>query len=185
MRSELRVTRWTSSLLAYLGIGLFNAYALYLHATGQLTLYIHPRYVLFTVVLCGLSLALCAAGFAATLRRAAREPAAETARLRPSFTLAVALAVLLAAYALPARTLSSETAEGRIGNFNSARAPSQEAGTLAVFETGGTPALASPDAATADLAIEDWVAAFEVEPDGGFYGGKEVDVVGFVFGPEG
>ncbi|MGH3148382.1 MAG: TIGR03943 family putative permease subunit [Rubrobacter sp.] len=172
------------SLGTYLAISLFNVHALALYLGGQLTLYIHPRYVLFTVALNVVSLAACCAGFSATAWRVANGSYAGGASWRPSVTFLMAMVVLLAAYALPARTLSTETADQRIGNFNSARSPSSATGgTLAAFRTGETPTLAG--AATADLAIEDWVAAFGVEPNANFYEGKEVNVVGFVFRAEG
>lgn len=187
MRSRLADPRLVS-LATYLAISLFNAYALLLYFEGELTLYIHPRYVLFTVALNTLSLAACSAGFVLTARRTADgTPSgipAEDARWRPSVTFLVAGLVLAAAYVLPASTLSSGTADQRADNLNGAGAPSaDDSGTLAVFRTGSTPTLS--DAATADLAIEDWVSAFGAEPNPGFYEGKEVDVVGFVFRPEG
>lgn len=174
------------SLATYLAISLFNAYALILYFEGDLTLYIHPRYVLFTVILNAASLAACSAGFVLAARRATgRFGTAEGgAGWRPSLTFVVAALVLAAAYVLPASTLSSGTADQRVDNLNGAGAPSaDDSGTLAAFRTGSTPTLS--DAATANLAIEDWVSAFGAEPDPGFYEGKEVDVVGFVFRPEG
>ena len=38
------------SLATYFAIVLFNAYTLILYFNQQLTLYIHPRYILFTAV---------------------------------------------------------------------------------------------------------------------------------------
>lgn len=174
------------SLATYLAISLFNAYVLILFFEGDLTLYIHPRYVLFTVVLNVASLAACSAGFVLAARRATGGfgAAAGGALWRPSLTFVVAALVLAAAYVLPASTLSSGTADQRSDNLNTAGAPSaDDSGTLAAFDTGSTPTLS--DAATADLAIDDWTAAFGAEPSPGFYEDKEVDVVGFVFRPDG
>lgn len=186
MRSRLLNDPRLVSLATYIAISLFNAYALLLYFEGELTLYIHPRYVLFTVVLNSLSLAACCAGFVATARRATGAMATGGARWRPSLTFLVAGLVLAAAYVLPASTLSSGTADQRVDNLNAAAAPAaDDSGALAAFRTGSTPTLASLDAATADLAIDDWVGAFAAEPKPGFYEGKEVDIVGFVFRPEG
>lgn len=191
MRSRLLSDPRLVSLATYLAISLFNAYALLLYFQGELTLYIHPRYVLFTVALNALSLAACYVGFVLTARRMSGGTGGEahvagSARWRPSVTFLVAGLVLVAAYVLPASTLSSGTADQRSDNFNGAGAPSaDDSGALAAFTTGSTPTLASLDAATADLAIEDWTSAFGAEPNPDFYEGKEVDVVGFVFRPEG
>ena len=163
------------SLATYLAILLFNIYALGLYANGQLTLYIHPRYVLFTAILNFVSLLICSAGFVL----AARRPGLTGVRVswHPSFTLVVATLVLATAYTLPARTLSSGTADQRRDNLNSSessRLESSPVGTLALFE-----------ADTDRLTIPDWVSAFNAETEPDFYKGKKVDVVGFVFHPRG
>ena len=184
MRSRLLSDPRLVSLATYLAVSLFNAYALLLYFEGDLTLYIHPRYILFTVALNAISLVACCAGFVLTARRMSDGTFAQGARWRPSVTFLIAGLVLLAAYVLPSSTLSSGTADQRADNLNGAGAPAaDDSGTLAVFRTGSTPTLS--ETATADLAIEDWVSAFGAEPSPGFYKGKDVDVVGFVFRPEG
>jgi uncharacterized repeat protein (TIGR03943 family) len=167
------------SLGTYFAILLFNAYVLGLHASGQLTLYIHPRYVLFTVAMCALATAACTAGFAITAWRLASAPESAGGSIpwRPSLSLLAAALVLVAAYALPARTLSSDTANQRSDNLNSL-GPSGGAG-------GSADTLAAFSADTQRLTIPDWVSAFNLKADAGFYRGKGVNVVGFVFQPEG
>ena len=107
------------SLATYFAILLFNVYTLSLYFNEQLTLYIHSRYVLFTVALNAVSLAACGVGFVLTAWRTVESPSGSDNAVaaqgsdgrgswRPSFTVLVAVLVLLAAYALPARTLSSE-----------------------------------------------------------------------------
>lgn len=171
------------SLATYFAILLFNLYALGLHASGQLTLYIHPRYVLFTVAMCALASAFSGAGFVLTAWRLARSGSApsDDANVkgppwRPSPGFLVAAVVLVAAYALPASTLSSQTANQRSDNLNGAQAAdaTDASGTLTVF-----------GADTTRLTVADWVSAFNLKADAGFYEGKKVDVVGFVFQPEG
>jgi putative membrane protein len=165
----------TVSLAKYLGVLLFNLYALLLYANGQLTLYIHPRYVVFTVVLNAASALVCLVGAAVTAWRMVDGGAGLRVAWRPSATLVLAGLVLAAAYALPARTLSSETADQRGENLNVAQpAASGGADTLALF-----------GADTSGLSIPDWVSAFNLKADADFYEGKKVEVVGFVFHPEG
>lgn len=177
----------TVTLVTYFAILLFNVYTLSLYINGQLTLYIHPRYVLFTVALNLISLAACAVGFVLAAWRTAGSPSVSDDAVadpgsdgrvpwRPSITVLVAVLVLLAAYALPARTLSSETADQRSANFNSAQARPSTGGA------GDTLALFGAD--TTRLTVADWVMAFNARATPDSYVGKEVDVVGFVFHPE-
>lgn len=63
MRSSSRLVPRLLSLTAYSGILLFNVYAHFLYLEGQLTLHIHPRYVLFTVSFNALCALACGAGF--------------------------------------------------------------------------------------------------------------------------
>src|SRR5215203_390250 len=53
----------TVSLATYFAILLFNVYTLSLYYNQQLTFYIHPRYITFTVALNAISLVACAVGF--------------------------------------------------------------------------------------------------------------------------
>jgi uncharacterized repeat protein (TIGR03943 family) len=163
---------------------LFNLYSLILYFNQQLTLYIHPRYILFTVALNVLSLAACCIGFVLSAWRMGSETSAAAGVVvgrvpwRPSIPVVVAVLMLVAAYSLPARTLSSNTAEQRSSNFNDTQLqPSAGTGTsetLALFEVD-----------TSELNIADWVSAFNIKSSASFYEGKKVDVVGFVFHPKG
>lgn len=124
------------SLLTYFSILLFNIYTLTLYFNQQLTLYTNPRYILFTVILNLISLVACAVGFVLTAWRLRTGTLSVTSRVpwRPSIPILVAVLVFVAAYALPARTLSSDTAEQRSDNFNSAPAQSSaNSNTLALF----------------------------------------------------
>jgi putative membrane protein len=176
MRFDARMV----SLVTYFAIVLFNAYTLMLYFNQQLTLYIHPRYILFTAAFNALSLTVCSVGFVLTAWRMGRSTTTVPNRVawRPSITLLVAGFVLVAAYALPARTLTSGTADQRSDNFNNdtqAQSSSDTANaTLALF-----------DVDTTQLSIADWVSAFNMKTSPSFYEGKKVDVVGFVFHPKG
>lgn len=184
MRSSLRLDAKLVSLLTYAGILLFNTYALFLYFDGQLILYIHPRYVLFTAALNAVSALACTVGLVLTALRMGEVSSGtgpeNRVAWRPSLTALVAVLVLAAAYMLPARTLSSDTADQRGGNnFNSSGAQVSGAspgsgGTLALF-----------GAATSRLTIADWASAFNLKASPDSYTVKEVDVIGFVFQPEG
>jgi putative membrane protein len=173
----MRFNPRTVSLATYFAILLFNIYTLVLYFDEQLTLYIHPRYILFTVFFNVVSLVACSIGFVLTAWRLESGTVADRVHWRPPFTALVAGLVLLAAYSLPARTLSSDTAQQRSGNFNEAQvqpSDSNAANTLALFEVD-----------TRGLDISDWASAFNMKASASFYEGKKVDVLGFVFHPEG
>src|SRR5215208_3235726 len=140
----------TVSLATYFAILLFNVYTLSLYYNQQLTFYIHPRYITFTVALNAISLVACAVGFLLAAWRMGTATSKSTTAVaspgsslgsassggwRPSFTVLVAGLVLVAAYALPARTLSSGTADQRSANFNSIQA--QPSGRGAGSGAGG------------------------------------------------
>src|SRR5215207_1769263 len=192
----------TVSLATYFAILLFNVYTLSLYYNQQLTFYIHPRYITFTVALNGISLVACAVGFlvatwrmgTATSKSAtgvassgSSPGSASSGGWRPSFTVLVAGLVLVAAYALPARTLSSGTADQRSANFNSIQAqPSGNgAGSGAGSGGAGGDTLALFGADTTRLTVADWALAFNLRSTPASYVRKEVDVVGFVFHPKG
>src|SRR5918994_7029448 len=72
------------SLATYFAILLFNVYTLSLYLNQQLTLYIHPRYILFTVALNAVSLVACGVGFVLTAWRVGAAPSmSATAVLSP------------------------------------------------------------------------------------------------------
>src|SRR5215216_5612054 len=193
------------SLATYFAILLFNVYTLSLYHNQQLTFYIHPRYITFTVALNAISLVACAVGFLVAAWRMGRATSksgtavaspgsnlgsASSVGWRPSFTVLVAGLVLVAAYALPARTLSSGTADQRSANFNSIQAQPSGSGTAtgAGSTTAGGGAggdtLALFGADTSRLTVADWALAFNLRSTPASYVGKEVDVVGFVFHPK-
>ncbi len=183
MRFSLLADARIVSLATYFAILLFNVYTLGLYFNEQLTLYIHPRYVLFTVAFNAISLVACGVGFVLTAWRMSEVPSgsgiavANRIPWHPSFTILVAGLLLVAAYALPAQTLSSETADQRSASFNSVQAQPSGGET-----PGGTLALFGAD--TNRLTVADWALAFNLKATPASYLGKEVDVVGFVFHPE-
>src|SRR5215212_5792035 len=97
------------SLATYFAILLFNVYTLSLYYNQQLTFYIHPRYITFTVALNAISLVACAVGFLVAAWRMGKTPSksgtavaspgsnpgsslgsASSVGWRPSFTVLVA-----------------------------------------------------------------------------------------------
>src|SRR5919107_2041182 len=195
----------TVSLATYFAILLFNVYTLSLYYNQQLTFYIHPRYITFTVALNAISLVACSVGFLLAAWRMGTAPSksgtavaspgsspgsspesATSHGWRPSFTVLIAGLVLVAAYPFPARTLSSGTADQRSANFNSIQAqPSGSGAGSAAGGGAGSDTLALFGADTSRLTVADWALAFNLRSTPASYVGKEVDVVGFVFHPKG
>ena len=150
--------------------------------SGQLVLYIHPRYVIFTMVLSGLALVILIATVLVRRRPhvhadheehdAFDDPDVPRGRSRvvaiATFVTASVAAVLL--LALPPATLSSETASQRdlIGGSSSA-----DAETFADADS-------APTAAFAAFTVLEWSALLRQTQDPAFYGDKPVDIVGFI-----
>src|SRR5215210_6761263 len=188
MRFRALANTQVVSLATYFAILLFNIYTLSLYYNQQLTFYIHPRYITFTVALNAISLVACAVGFLVTAWRmgtatTSQSDTPSSVGWRPSCTVLVAGLVLVAAYALPARTLSSGTADQRSANFNSIQAhPSGSAAGSGAGSTAGGGAgggagsdtLALFGADTGRLTVADWALAFNLRSTPASYVGKEV-----------
>jgi putative membrane protein len=141
----------------------FGGYLLYAFATGALYFYIHPIYVIPTVVTGVVLLSVAVLG-------AAPAPAAERT---PPGRLAMALLAAPVALGalLPARPLGVSTAAQRgvdsipLGGVND----------LADFSVSARPET---------YTIKDWVRAQQADPEPAHHAGKPVRVTGFVFRDE-
>jgi len=70
------VQRWRGVAL----ITAISAVALWLAASGQLVLYIHPRYIVFTVIMAAIALVLVVAAVASAASRRRRDEEAPVSR---------------------------------------------------------------------------------------------------------
>ena len=173
MRSERLVERWTGVALTLVGVVAVLALA----ATGRLTLYIHPRYTVFTVAMAVLG---GAAVVAALVLRPHEEgeghgdgdhdhapDAAPRSRWRTAGRLAAVAAAVLALLVLPPATLSGDARQNR-DLVTSSR----------LLGAGGdTVALAGADPST--FSVKDWAVLLR---QGGASAvvGKKVDLSGYV-----
>lgn len=97
----------------------FCVYIIMLGVQGQLQLYIHPRYTLFSLTMAGLGLVLLVAGVVMRLvRPKARHTHKKPGRISLSINVLVT-AVLVLAFTLPARPLSEEIANKRLAEGGS------------------------------------------------------------------
>ena len=164
-----RFTRWQGIALCVAAL----VSTVWLAVTNQLILYIHPRYIVFTVIMAALGLVLVVASFR-------RSPAHDHDHDQPSphgfrraitvvgtvltLTLAVALVVV------PPTTLTTATAEQRV--INSTQVGS---GTRTVDSAASAPA-----GAFARFTVLDWSSLLRQTTDAGFYRDKAANIVGFI-----
>ena len=143
---------------------------LWLAASNQLILYIHPRYVVFTVIMAAIALAVIVASIIA--RPAHDHDEADTPRQKVVSVAAIATSLILGIglIAVPPAVLTSSTVAQR--DINSAG--------VGADVTSVDDAAAGPDSAFAKFTVLDWASLLRQTSDLAFYDAKPVDVVGFV-----
>lgn len=176
------LVRWQGVLLSLVVL----AATAWLAATGQLSLYIHPRYVLFTVIMTAVAAVfVVGATVLATTRHGAGDhhdhhdehdhdafagaPGGARGRIAGSVAavgsvvvIAVALVSLLV---VPPATLTSATAASREMNAGAALAGDE------FVSVGGD---------YRNFSVKDWSSLLTQVSAASFYEGKSVDVTGFV-----
>lgn len=141
-----------------------------LAVSGQLVLYIHPRYVIFTIVMVVLALAFVVGSVLLTGRGDEDEPTSPFGRVLALGGVAIALVVSVGMLVLPPATLSSVTAGQR--DLNGAALGSSAASL--------DEATTAPQATFASFTVVDWASLLRQTSDLEFYRDKPVDVVGFI-----
>lgn len=170
-------------------VALVAAATLWLALTDSLQLYIHPRYIVFTVTMTVIAALLMVGSLVAARRRKAHQhdhgvehdhehghgdeievPASRRGRLISIAGVVLAGGLAVTMLVLPPATLSSATAEQRDLTASSFGAETQDA-----------EAVADSSADTfASFTVVDWSSLLRQTGDPSFYAGKPVDVVGFV-----
>jgi putative membrane protein len=159
---------WRGVLL----VGLSVVATVWLALSNQLVLYIHPRYIGFTVAMAVLALVLVVAS---VLSRAESDdddeaPARGWSRVISGTAIGVATLFAVTMLILPPATLTSATAGQR--DINSTTLGAQ---TQTVEEARDAPA-----DVFANFTVVDWASLLHQTSDPDFYESKPVDVVGFV-----
>lgn len=170
-------------------VAVIAAATLWLGATGQLGLYIHPRYDVFTIALGAIGLVGCAAAVGLAVRRAvaARRtivpegdhehdddaPRSVPGRAVAAVSLVVCAGLAAAMLLLPPTTLSSATALQRDLSADAAADSAAATAALAAAQGANAETFAGFD-------VRDWALLLRQTQDPAFYAGKPVDVVGFV-----
>lgn len=140
----------------------------WLALSGQLVLYIHPRYIVFTVVMSVVALGLAIA--AAIVQPHDDDEQPQRPGLFGIAAVVVAAVFVVGLVVLPPATLSAETASQRdiVGSTAGSDAQSIES------------ADATPTEAFANFTVVDWSSLLRQTGDLAFYADKPVDVVGFI-----
>lgn len=150
--------------LASVAIGIFAA-------SGQLVLYIHPRYIVFTIAMVVVALVLVAASVLLARREEDDEESrGRVARVLSAIGLGIAAVLAVAMVVLPPATLSSVTAGQRDLNGSALGSSGAQLDEAA----------AAPSAAFASFTVLDWASLLRQTSDLEFYRDKPVDVVGFI-----
>ncbi|MBB5843527.1 putative repeat protein (TIGR03943 family) [Conyzicola lurida] len=143
----------------------------WLALTNQLILYIHPRYVVFTVIMAAVGLVFVVASAFLREPHDHDEPPTRWQNTLSVTAAALSLAIAVGIIVVPPATLSSATLDQRAMN---ATGLSEGQG-----QTVGQAATTS-DAAFARFTVLDWSSLLRQSSELSLYEGKPVDVVGFV-----
>jgi putative membrane protein len=141
---------------------------LWLALTDQLVLYIHPRYVVFTVAMAAVGFAFVLASFIVRRGDDAEEVPGPVGKWASFGASVLALALAIAVIAVPPATLTTATASQREINSTALGAP--DSGVSEAAESG----------AFATFTVLDWASLLRQSSDRSFYSDKPVDVLGFV-----
>jgi len=160
------VVRWRGIALAAVAV----VVTLWLAVSGQLILYIHPRYVVFTSIMGAIALVFIVASFVVRHGHSHDEAPTRTQKVTTVVGAIVTLVLAVAMIVVPPATLSSATAIQR------------DVGSVSAVGTGQSVAGASSASAAsfAKFSVSDWSALLRQSSDPAFYAGKPADVLGFV-----
>jgi len=143
----------------------------WLAATNQLILYIHPRYIVFTVIMALLGLALVVGSFISRPDHDHDdEEPTRAGRVLSALGSVVTLVIAVALVVVPPATLTTATADQRVINASQLSSTSKSVGSAA----------SAPSGASAKFSVADWASLLRQSSDPGFYADKPADVVGFV-----
>lgn len=161
-------------MLSLVGI----AATLWLAVTGKLELYIHPRYVPFTVAMALIAAVASVAGFLMSQEHREHQDthtdpeghgdpeAPKSGRLRAAGSLLTVIAAVLGLLVLPPSALSAEAANQRDLNVS---------GTLGRHQTND---LLKQE--PAGFNVRDWASLLRYSPGEDYFAGKTATVTGFV-----
>lgn len=151
-------------------IGIAVVATIWLSFGNQLVLYIHPRYILFTIIMGVIALVLVVASIVVRVHPDDEDVPRRGARILSTVGLVVAAVVAAAMIVVPPATLSSATASQRDINSSTILADTQTV----------SDASSASDDTFKGFTVVDWASLLRQTSDLQFYAGKPVDVVGFI-----
>jgi len=167
-----KLQRWRGVILVSLAVSA----TLWLAIAGELVLYIHPRYIVFTIIMAVLAVGFVVAS--ACVRPHASHDSDEGAdvpigrwpKLLTLTAVGLATALAVSMVALPATTLTSATAQQRdinstVLDLGTTDVASVTAGSAGAFET---------------FSVVDWASLLRQTSDLSFFANKPVVVSGFI-----
>jgi uncharacterized repeat protein (TIGR03943 family) len=172
-----RLRRWRGVFL----IAVVSIATIWFALGGRLDYYVHPRYLVFTVIMASIALALCVARAVMIVRRPVvapdhddedEDPPPATRRQAALSGLAVLIAIVVAVgmIVFPPATLSSATALQR----------DLTGGSTPAGGSSLSSAQSASNVAFAKFTVLDWSSLLRQTTDVSFYAGKPVAVEGFI-----
>jgi putative membrane protein len=160
------VQRWRGVVLIAIAV----VATIWLSFGNQLVLYIHPRYIVFTIIMGVLALGLVVASLVVRTHTDDEAEPGRRGKTLSAIGLAVAGLIAVAMVVIPPATLTSATASQRDINSTTLGAETQsvsdaDAASVATFKT---------------FTVVDWASLLRQTSDLSFYTGKPADVVGFI-----
>ncbi len=160
------IRRWQGILLCVVAL----VATVWLGITNQLILYIHPRYIVFTVIMAAIGLVFVVSSF---VRSHDHDEEERPRRLGAAVSIVGTVLTLVLAVGLiivPPATLTTATADQRVVN----------SGQIGAGAKTVTSAASAPTGASARFTVADWASLLRQTSDETFYRNKAADVTGFV-----
>jgi putative membrane protein len=142
----------------------------WLGINNQLILYIHPRYIIFTLIMAVLALIFVVASFLLRAPHSHEAPNTRVQNITANTAAVLALAVAVAMIVIPPATLTSATVAQRSINSSGVGAEVQ---SVADADNASAAAFAS-------FTVLDWASLLRQTSDTSFYADKPANVVGFI-----
>ena len=160
------VQRWRGVVL----IGIAVVATIALAFGNQLVLYIHPRYIVFTMIMAALALAFVVASLIVRTHAEDEAQPRRGAKILSLVGLGGASTIAIAMVVVPPATLTSATANQRDITSTTLGAETQSVSAAAEASV----------ASLSKFTVVDWASLLRQTSDLGFYKGKPVDAVGFI-----
>lgn len=156
------IHRWSGLSLALIAA----VSTVWLASRGQLNLYIHPRYIIFSVALATLLLL----GIVIAIWLRTKVEVGKLHKLHTSWLAILCIGSFMAILVLPATTLTTASVSQRGMNSSGTTSASSSLESDSLFGNDNYQ----------HFSIRDWSALLSETKDASFFAGKKVDITGFI-----